>query len=147
MEFPSPAEFLRQYRIQCALLHAECRAVPFNQLWSRDRALAERAPISKCSGYKTGLVLDILALCYSHFLVLQLRKEARNLSTGLRATWTSLPPICRHPSQRLLKIVQSAYEQSSALLGCRTATDDPKFEFKIKFSVFNIIFKWLMTKI
>ena len=39
--------------------------------------------------------------------VLQLRKEAS--STGLRAGWPSLPPMCRHLSQRPLLIVQRAF--------------------------------------
>ena len=103
--FPSPAEFLRKYRIQCASLHAECGVVPFYQLssGSRVRALPERAPIAKWSRYKTGLVLDILALCYLYFLTQYPGRGycslegGQLLSMGFRSAWPSLPPQVQTP--------------------------------------------------
>ena len=55
--------------------------------------------------------------------VLQLRKEASILRTGLRAAWPSLPPMCRDTFLSVhCKQCRELSEQSSALLGCRSAT-------------------------
>ena len=97
--FPSPAEFLLQYRIQCAPLHAECGVIPFYQLLSR--ALPERALISKWSGCKTGLAHS----CYSYFLT---QYPCRGYCVKKVVSLPSLH-MCRHLSQRPLQIVQRAF--------------------------------------
>ena len=98
--FSCPAEFLRQYRIQCAQLHAECVVVTFCQLQSR--ALPDRAPIPRWSGYKTGLVLDILALLLFLFLDLVprpwvvgtvVKKGGQLIEHGVRGR-VVFPPSC-----------------------------------------------------
>ena len=100
--FPSPADFLRQYRIQCAPLHAECGVITFYQLLSK--AFPERPLISQWSGCKTGLVSDIEALpCYSYFLTQYpgrwccVKKVVSLFSTGFRAAQPSLPPHVQTP--------------------------------------------------
>ena len=117
--FSSPAKFPRKCHIQY-VLHAECGVVPFNQLCSgnRNRAFPLRFPVTKWSGYKTSIVLDILALFYSYILTRPwVLKLGRRLAGGSGPLGLASLYMCRHLTRRQLLIVQRVCYQSSATVG------------------------------